>query len=83
VHQGPLPVRAGQEGQVEAARVRERLRDDQPQEIAKPLRAGTVLKVVTKPNSIGSVKMTTIRKGKAPLVTNRCLPPAARSPVSC
>ena len=52
--------------------------------IARPLKAGTVLTVlVAKPNAIGAVKVMTIRKRKAPLITTRCLPPGAKSPVSC
>ncbi len=52
--------------------------------IAKPLKAGTVLTVVvSKPNTIAAVKVMTIRKGKAPLIASRCLPPGKKSPVSC
>jgi hypothetical protein len=49
-----------------------------------PLRPGTKITVrVTKPGFIGAVKILTIRKGKDPSVTDRCLPPGAKKPVAC
>jgi hypothetical protein len=52
--------------------------------ISKPFKAGTVLTMlVSKPNSIGAVKVMTFRKGKGPLVTTRCMPPGAKSSVAC
>jgi len=50
----------------------------------KTLRAGTVIEVrVTKPGMIGAVKRLTVRRGKNPTITTRCLPPGAKKPVRC
>ena len=51
----------------------------------KKLRAGTKLTAtVTKAgNFIGSVKVFTVRKKKAPKISTKCLPPGATKAVSC
>ena len=52
--------------------------------VSKPLKAGTVLEIlVSKPGAIGAVKRLTIRKGKKPTLTSRCLPPGAKKSVAC
>ena len=52
--------------------------------IRKPLRAGTTLRfVVTKPGTIGAVKVLTVRKRKAPAITTQCLKPGAKKPTHC
>ena len=52
--------------------------------IKSPLKAGTVLTVtVSKPGAINAVKVLTVRAGKAPLVATKCIPPGARTAVSC
>ncbi len=52
--------------------------------IRKPLRAGTKLRfVVTKPGTIGAVKVLTVRKRKAPTITTQCLNPGAKKPTHC
>jgi hypothetical protein len=52
--------------------------------IRKPLRAGTKLRfVVTKPGTIGAVKVLTVRKRKAPAITTQCLNPGAKKPTHC
>jgi hypothetical protein len=45
------------------------------------LRPGTRLTIrVTKPHFIGDVKIVRIRRGRAPTITDRCLPPGAKHP---
>jgi hypothetical protein len=52
--------------------------------IAKPLKAGTRLRVdITKPGFIGAVKTLEVGKRKAPKVTTQCLQPGAKQPGSC
>lgn len=52
--------------------------------IRKPLRAGTKLRfVVTKPGTIGAVKVLTVRKRKAPAITTQSLPPGAKKATHC
>jgi hypothetical protein len=52
--------------------------------IRKPLRAGTKLRfLVTKPKSIGAVKVLTVNKRKAPTITTQCLRPGAKKPAHC
>jgi hypothetical protein len=52
--------------------------------IRKPLRAGTRLRfLVTKPKSIGAVKVLTVNKRKAPTITTQCLAPGAKKPAHC
>ena len=52
--------------------------------LRKKLRAGTVIEVrVTKPGMIGAVKRLTVRRGKNPTITTRCLPPGAKKPARC
>jgi hypothetical protein len=52
--------------------------------LRKTLRAGTVIEVrVTKPGTIGAVKRLTVRNGKNPTITTRCLPPGAKKPSRC
>lgn len=52
--------------------------------ITKPMRAGAVVTVaVTKPNAIGSIKVLTVRRAKAPSVGTRCLAPGAKKSVPC
>jgi hypothetical protein len=52
--------------------------------ISKPLRAGTKLEVrVTKPGSVGAVKVITVNKRTAPTVSTQCLPPGAKKPGRC
>jgi hypothetical protein len=51
--------------------------------IAKPLRAGTKLEVlVTKPGTVGAVKIITINKRRAPTIVTRCLAPNAKKPAA-
>jgi len=48
------------------------------------LKAGTRITVtVTAAESVGAVKVLEVRRGKAPKVTDRCLPPGARRPQRC
>jgi hypothetical protein len=48
------------------------------------LRPGAKITVrVTRPGTIGAVKVLTIRRKKAPLITTLCLPPGASKPSSC
>jgi Putative metal-binding motif len=52
--------------------------------IRKPLRAGTTLRfVVTKPGTIGAVKVLTVRQRKAPTIATQCLQPGAKKPAHC
>jgi hypothetical protein len=52
--------------------------------LRKTLRVGTVIEVrVTKPGMIGAVKRLTVRRGKNPTITTRCLPPGAKKPTRC
>ena len=52
--------------------------------IKKPLKAKDVITVVvSKPNAISAVKILTIRPSKKPLITTKCQPPGAKSPVAC
>jgi hypothetical protein len=52
--------------------------------IAKPLRAGTILRVaVTKPGAIGMSKTLTVRKRKAPSIATGCLLPGQSKPSRC
>jgi hypothetical protein len=52
--------------------------------IKKPLKAGNVITVtVSKPGAINAVKLLTVRAAKKPLITTKCLPPGAKSPVAC
>jgi hypothetical protein len=52
--------------------------------IKKPLKAGDVITVVvSKPNAISAVKVLTVRASKKPLITTKCQPPGAKSPVAC
>jgi hypothetical protein len=45
------------------------------------LRVGSKITVaVTKPNSIGAVKILTVRSGKIPTISDRCLPPGSNKP---
>jgi Concanavalin A-like lectin/glucanases superfamily len=50
----------------------------------KPLRAGTRIRVVvTHRGMIGAVKTLTVRAGRDPSVTTRCLPPGAKRGSAC
>jgi hypothetical protein len=52
--------------------------------IKKPLKTGTVITVVvSKPGAINAVKILTVRPAKKPLITTKCQPPGAKSPVAC
>jgi hypothetical protein len=52
--------------------------------VKRPLKVGTKITVVTtKPGTIGSHKVLTIRARKRPSVTARCLPPGATRPQAC
>jgi hypothetical protein len=52
--------------------------------IKKPLKAGDVITVVvSKPNAISAIKILTVRASKKPLITTKCQPPGAKSPVAC
>jgi hypothetical protein len=52
--------------------------------IKKPLKAKDVITViVSKPNAINAVKIMTVRASKKPLITTKCQPPGAKSPVAC
>ena len=52
--------------------------------IKRPLKVGTKITVVTtKPGTIGSHKVLTIRARKRPSVTARCLPPGVTRPQAC
>ena len=52
--------------------------------IKKPLKAKDVITViVSKPNAINAVKILTVRASKKPLITTKCQPPGAKSPVAC
>ena len=52
--------------------------------IKKPLKVGDVITVVvSKPDAINAVKILTVRAAKKPLITTKCLPPGAKSPVAC
>ncbi len=52
--------------------------------IKKSLRAKDVITiVVTKPGAINAVKILTVRAAKKPLITTKCQPPGAKSPVAC
>jgi hypothetical protein len=52
--------------------------------IKKPLKTGTALTVVvSKPGAINAVKILTVRAAKKPLITTKCQPPGAKSPVAC
>ena len=52
--------------------------------IKKALKAKDVITVVvSKPNAISAVKVMTIRASKKPLITTKCQPPGAKSPVAC
>jgi hypothetical protein len=52
--------------------------------IKRPLKVGTKITVVTtKPGTIGSHKVLTIRARKRPSVTARCLPPGVTKPQAC
>jgi hypothetical protein len=52
--------------------------------IKKPLKAGDVITVlVSKPDAINAVKILTVRAAKKPLITTKCLPPGAKTPVAC
>ena len=52
--------------------------------IKKPLKVGNVITVVvSKPDAINAVKILRVRAAKKPLITTKCLPPGAKSPVAC
>jgi hypothetical protein len=52
--------------------------------IKKPLKAKDVITIiVSKPNAINAVKIMTVRASKKPLITTKCQPPGAKSPVAC
>ncbi|MDA0160478.1 putative metal-binding motif-containing protein [Solirubrobacter ginsenosidimutans] len=52
--------------------------------IKKPLKAGDVITVVvSKPDAINAVKILAVRASKKPLITTKCMPPGAKSPVAC
>ena len=52
--------------------------------IKKPLRNGIAITVVvSKPNAISAVKILTVRKGKSPKITTRCIPPGSTGAVAC
>jgi hypothetical protein len=52
--------------------------------VKRPLKVGTKITVVTtKPGTIGSHKVLTIRARKRPSVTARCLPPGVTKPQAC
>jgi hypothetical protein len=52
--------------------------------IKRPLKVGTKITVVTtKPGTIGSHKVLTIRSRQRPSVTPRCLPPGVTTPQAC
>jgi hypothetical protein len=52
--------------------------------IKRPIKVGTKITVVTtKPGTIGSHKVLTIRARRRPSVTVRCLPPGATRPQDC
>jgi hypothetical protein len=49
--------------------------------IGKKFKKGTVITIqVTKPGTIGAVKLVTIRKRNGPSTATRCLPPGAKKP---
>jgi hypothetical protein len=50
----------------------------------RTFRVGTVIDVrVTRPGTVGAVKLLTIRRNRAPSVATRCLPPGAKGPSRC
>ena len=52
--------------------------------ISKPLKAGTILQiVVTKPGSVGAVKIVKVQKRKAPKITTSCVAPGAKTASAC
>jgi hypothetical protein len=52
--------------------------------IKKSLRKGdTITVVVSKADAISAVKILTVRASKKPLITTKCQPPGAKSPVAC
>jgi hypothetical protein len=52
--------------------------------IKKPLKAADVITVlVSKPGAINAVKILTVRAAKKPIITTKCQPPGAKSPVAC
>ena len=52
--------------------------------IKKPLKVGNLITVVvSKPDAINAVKILRVRAAKKPLITTKCLPPGAKSPVAC
>jgi hypothetical protein len=52
--------------------------------VKRKLAPGTKLTVnVTKPGTIGAVKVLTVRKAKRPSITTKCLPPGAKAPARC
>jgi hypothetical protein len=52
--------------------------------VTKSYPAGSTIEVrVTKTGSIGAVRVLTIRKNKAPVLSNRCLAPGAKTPKKC
>ena len=49
-----------------------------------PAKSGAVIEIaISKPGAIAAIKRLTMRKGKAPTLTSRCLPPGAKRPVAC
>jgi hypothetical protein len=52
--------------------------------IKKSLKPGDVVTViVSKPGAINAVKVLKVRAAKKPLITTKCQPPGAKSPVAC
>lgn len=52
--------------------------------IKSSLRSGnTITVVVSKPDAIAAVKVLKVRSNKKPLISTKCLPPGATTPVSC
>lgn len=52
--------------------------------VGREFKAGTTITItVTKPGFIGEVTALKMRKGKAPRLTTKCLPPGAKAPVAC
>lgn len=52
--------------------------------LKKAIPVGAKLDIrVTRAGAIGAVRILTIRRGKAPSLVTRCLPPGARAPVRC
>lgn len=52
--------------------------------VGRDFKAGTTITItVSKPGFIGEVTVLKMRRGKAPRLTTKCLPPGAKAPVAC